>query len=142
MPPSPSPSPAPTCVNDADCDDGAFCNGSETCAAGVCEPGDPPCDPETETCDEDSGSCDLIVPECLSRSDCAPLEECVDDRCVPISEAVCGEGAGNCYIANFTAGCEMVSCCDIVCQFEPFCCFQAWDENCAEMALSFCPLEP
>ncbi|MFQ5411287.1 MAG: hypothetical protein ACE5EC_03290, partial [Phycisphaerae bacterium] len=31
----------PICLNDADCDDGVFCNGIETCVNGVCQPGTP-----------------------------------------------------------------------------------------------------
>jgi len=50
-----------TCTVDADCDDGVFCNGEETCdltdpAAGVCAPGTDPCLPD-ETCDEDANMC-------------------------------------------------------------------------------------
>ncbi|MFC1510585.1 S8 family serine peptidase [Candidatus Omnitrophota bacterium] len=46
----------PECRDDADCDDGLFCNGVETCANGFCRSGENPC-PANETCDEDSQQC-------------------------------------------------------------------------------------
>ena len=43
--------------NDGLCDDGAYCNGVETCDAELgCQAGDDPCDPG-EWCDEDSDAC-------------------------------------------------------------------------------------
>jgi hypothetical protein len=36
-----NPSLARACTSDADCNDGNVCNGSEVCAAGVCQPGTP-----------------------------------------------------------------------------------------------------
>lgn len=40
-----------TCVADLDCDDGLFCNGAETCDAGLCRAGLPACETGTD-CDE------------------------------------------------------------------------------------------
>lgn len=48
--------PAAACVTDAECDDGDACTGTETCDAGVCQPGTPLPD-----LDED-GDCDLTDP--------------------------------------------------------------------------------
>ncbi len=45
-----------TCVIDADCTDGLFCNGAEVCNAGSCDPGTAPCS-AGETCDEDGDLC-------------------------------------------------------------------------------------
>jgi len=42
------------CAESAECDDGLFCNGSESCGAGVCVAGTAPC---TSGCDEDADSC-------------------------------------------------------------------------------------
>jgi hypothetical protein len=33
------------CLVDADCDNGQFCDGAETCSAGICLAGTPPADP-------------------------------------------------------------------------------------------------
>jgi hypothetical protein len=53
------------CVNDVDdanCDDGAWCNGAETCdATNDCEAGTDQCDPLTETCDEANDVCDPLA---------------------------------------------------------------------------------
>ncbi len=42
--------------NNLACDDGLFCNGSETCGAAGCFPGTSPCQPG-ETCDEPTDTC-------------------------------------------------------------------------------------
>ena len=46
------------CGVDADCDDGAFCNGAEVCNAGTCEPGTPPGADDGVACTDDS--CDEV----------------------------------------------------------------------------------
>lgn len=43
------------CVNDAQCDDGVFCNGEETCSGNVCVPGPAPC--PADVCNEAASSC-------------------------------------------------------------------------------------
>jgi len=55
------------CLNDADCDDGQFCNGVETCDTGngVCIPGtEPDCD-DNDLCTTDS--CDQELDECVNE---------------------------------------------------------------------------
>lgn len=44
------------CGTDADCDDGVFCNGTETCDDATCVTGVDPC-AASETCDEDNAGC-------------------------------------------------------------------------------------
>ncbi|MBO6937746.1 MAG: hypothetical protein JJ863_22445 [Deltaproteobacteria bacterium] len=46
----------PECEVDADCDDGAFCNGAEACSEGLCVDGTEPC-LAGMTCDEDMDAC-------------------------------------------------------------------------------------
>ena len=48
---------APECTIDADCNDGLFCNGTETCNAGSCQAGTPPCS-GGETCNETTDTCE------------------------------------------------------------------------------------
>ncbi len=53
----------PQCTVDADCDDGLFCNGAETCNAGSCQAGTAPdCDDgvacTVDSCNEGTDSCD------------------------------------------------------------------------------------
>src|SRR5688500_4678097 len=54
--------PAVACTVDGECDDGVYCNGTETCAAGACAMGAPPdCADEMEctvdACDESMRTC-------------------------------------------------------------------------------------
>jgi hypothetical protein len=50
-----------TCSSPAQCDDGVFCNGSESCESSICTPGGSPCvdgNPcTTDSCNEAGGSC-------------------------------------------------------------------------------------
>ncbi len=50
------------CSVDADCDDGLFCNGAETCdtGSGACQAGTPPCS-GGETCVESSDTCSVCL---------------------------------------------------------------------------------
>ncbi len=61
--------PVEECSSNADCDDGLFCNGSETCdrVSGLCFAGDIPCG--NEPCDEARGRCgtDEHEAECTSE---------------------------------------------------------------------------
>ena len=51
------PVPPPECTTDAECDDGNFCNGTESCVEGVCQSGQKPCDPEQQQCSESLNTC-------------------------------------------------------------------------------------
>ncbi|MDM8005821.1 MAG: thrombospondin type 3 repeat-containing protein [Phycisphaerae bacterium] len=52
------------CGSDAECDDGLYCNGTETCnpISGFCQVGTPPC-PDGRTCDEQTRTCENELPE-------------------------------------------------------------------------------
>jgi hypothetical protein len=72
------------CFEDADCDDGVFCNGAETCdpQAG-CRPGSAPCTDDGEFCNGEE-SCDEAADQCVSSGDpCAEDENCIEatDTC-------------------------------------------------------------
>jgi hypothetical protein len=47
---------APQCTTNAQCDDGLFCNGAETCSGGSCQAGTNPCT-VGQTCNETTNSC-------------------------------------------------------------------------------------
>lgn len=78
------------CSVDADCDDGLYCNGTETCSSGVCQAGADPCgggacDDSTDTCTSicGDGTCDTGE-DCNSCSaDCPSYE---------LPTASCGNG--------------------------------------------------
>ncbi len=44
------------------CNDGLFCDGTDTCSDGRCEHGGDPCDPASEVCDEISDRCQALTP--------------------------------------------------------------------------------
>jgi subtilisin family serine protease len=74
------------CATDADCDDGLFCNGVETCSAGDCLSGQEPC--PGETCDENANACLPLV--CDEDGICEQGEDC--NNC-PI-DCISGGGQG------------------------------------------------
>ncbi|UCC30045.1 MAG: hypothetical protein JSU86_17830 [Phycisphaerales bacterium] len=69
-----------TCGEDADCDDGLFCNGPERCPDDECTcfVGTSPCFGATPYCDEDNDVCAA----CLTDDHCPVGENCVDYSCV------------------------------------------------------------
>lgn len=78
------------CTVDADCDDGLWCNGAETCSAGACQAGSDPCG---------GGACDEAQQICTSicgDGTCDPGEDCngcaLDCPSFPLPTAVCGNG--------------------------------------------------
>ncbi len=62
------------CTADADCDDGVFCNGPETCDGHFCRAGAPPCVAPfacvSSTCLEAARQCDIRV----DHGKCAPID--------------------------------------------------------------------
>jgi hypothetical protein len=84
------------CDLDSDCDDGAFCNGAETCVSGSCVAGGDPC--PGMGCDELLDEC--IVNNCNSDGVCDALETCDNcaSDCVLGGAASCGNGI--CETAN------------------------------------------
>lgn len=110
------------CVDDADCDDGLFCNGAEFCEDSECVDGMAPCDPVTEVCDEDTGTCvvidlcDGVV--CDNGDFCDGEETCDPDTglCVdgtdPCEGAVdCDEDTDECIWCTVAADCDDADLC-------------------------------
>ena len=99
------------------------------------------CATDPEACCFGDGTCeDLLPAECLGAGGTpqGPGTLCKGVNCI----AICGEGAGDCFIDNGTPGCEDVDCCQAVCAIDPFCCDVAWDGICAEQALVTCATDP
>jgi len=67
QPPQPLPQ-GTLCECDAQCNDGLYCNGQETCVAGVCQGGARPC-PADVNCDEANDACGLLVQDVHSVAD-------------------------------------------------------------------------
>ncbi len=59
--------PGPECTVDADCDDGIYCNGVETCVSGSCQTGTPiECSHISDQCND--GICDETSDSCIAQS--------------------------------------------------------------------------
>lgn len=102
---------APPCADDADCDDGLFCNGLELCSGGFCQPGTPvncgdgvAC--TVDACDEGSNSCTHVpstaacddglfcngAEACHATLGCRPgVDPCAGDTCNESTDT-CGAG--------------------------------------------------
>jgi len=101
----------PECAVDADCDDGAYCNGEERCLEGMCQPAEHgvDCD-DGVACTVDS--CDEGTDSCVASAD--------DSRCTAEAGGTCDDSLGcqypTCTAATCTAGpCQTASCEGDVC---------------------------
>jgi hypothetical protein len=119
------------CTIDADCDDGLFCNGAETCVAGTCQAGTPPgCDDSVgctdDSCNEASDSCDNVANDancddgvfCDGAETCDAVNDCQEgtpptcDDGVGCTDDSCNAGTDSCdNIAN-DANCDDGVFCD------------------------------
>ncbi len=95
------------CVDGGDCDDGAFCNGVETCVNNQCQSGVNPC--PGQFCDEDADAC----VDCITNGDCDDglfcngSESCNDGECSSSGDPCAGLG-----LACDEAGDACVGCVD------------------------------
>jgi hypothetical protein len=127
--------PAPPCSSDAECDDGVFCNGQETCTSGACLPGVAPCDDGID-CTLDS--CSEATADCQNSADdglCNDFNACSTDVCLPDfgcdfspnanacddgNACTAGDACGNLMCqpgADVTACIDADGCCPAGCDF-------------------------
>ncbi len=128
-------SPPPDCVRPSDCDDGVFCNGTETCVAGrctpamdvICDDGDPCtidfCEELARTCvyeiDPVDGDGDGFLNATCGGDDCDDTRRDIN----PGARELCDDGVDNdCNSA--------VDCADGACTFAPFCMCVPEPERC------------
>ncbi|MBL9149998.1 MAG: hypothetical protein JNM94_15015 [Phycisphaerae bacterium] len=83
---------------------------------------------------DNAACCEAICAEdpvcCSQRWDSACVGA-AEDRCIRL----CGVfGSGGCFTAKTTPACDIRSCCDAVCNVDPFCCESTWDGDCATLA--------
>jgi hypothetical protein len=97
-----------SCTSDADCDDGLFCNGAETCAAGACVAGTPvECDDgvdcTVDACSEATRACQQTPDDALCDNGlfCDGAETC---------SAVLGCQAGTPINCSDGVGCTVDAC--------------------------------
>ena len=52
---------------------------------------------------------------------------------------LCGDPeAGDCCVATGKPGCTDDTCCNLVCDLDPFCCLAGWDSMCVNLASDLC----
>jgi lysyl endopeptidase len=67
------------CTSDAECDDGLFCNGAETCVNGTCQSGSDPCGVGM-ICDEAAKTCSTL--SCgINKASCSVNADCCSNNC-------------------------------------------------------------
>ncbi|MBL9150247.1 MAG: hypothetical protein JNM94_16280 [Phycisphaerae bacterium] len=82
--------------------------------------------------------CDTVC-----QSDAFCCEQMWDDVCVDEAFQLCvyvcgGPLAGDCLNAHADPFCWEESCCNVVCDADPYCCNTEWDQTCADEAFDFC----
>ncbi|MGD2110824.1 MAG: hypothetical protein PVI86_15710 [Phycisphaerae bacterium] len=105
-------------------------------------------------CRPGTGNCFVAngTPGCASISACEAVcaldlfccDTAWDEVCAELADGLvngfdeCHATAGSCFSANGTPGCDDVSCCQAVCESDPFCCLNAWDALCASAVGPVC----
>ncbi len=108
------------CTTDADCDDGAFCTGQETCEAGSCVAGTAPdCGMLSDDCN--LGICDEQADQCVAEPTnegggcddglwCTKVDECAGGQCIGTGETClgqyCDEDTDTCVDCMTDADCD------------------------------------
>jgi hypothetical protein len=98
----------PECEINADCDDGVFCNGVETCNAGTCGAVSA-CPPFTDGCVVRNADCDEENDTCI---DVANDDDCIDDSLC--TEDICNAETGQCENPPVDCG-DGIDCTDDLC---------------------------
>ena len=81
------------CTVDADCDNGNFCDGEETCVSGACVDGTAPC-AAGEVCDEGIDTC-VTAPACTVDADCTDNLFCTGIETCSSETGACVAGPGD-----------------------------------------------
>jgi hypothetical protein len=103
------------CLSDADCDDGVFCNGAETCAGTLaCLPGSDPC--PGALCNESSDMCT----QCLADGDCDDGLFCNGAERCDVGLGACAPGSDPCPIPGLEECDEATDLC-VECRLDPDC---------------------
>ncbi|MCG3137652.1 MAG: hypothetical protein HJJLKODD_01501 [Phycisphaerae bacterium] len=95
----------PECTTNAQCDDSQFCNGVETCAAGVCQVATAACT-EDEICDEAANRC----LQCQSSADCDDGAFCNGVETCNTQTGECLAGSAPCQTACLEASDTCAPC--------------------------------
>ena len=133
-----------TCAADASCCDRVWDDLCATKADGIAN-GFDVCGPGNGSCNEDEGT-----PGCDDADCCQSVCEADPFCCLTNWDDVCGDAVpgtcgvlqacvgarGTCDAEHDSPACNIESCCVFVCEADPLCCTDRWDEICVESAES------
>jgi hypothetical protein len=95
---------------------------------------------------DDGECCDLVCsldPYCCNIEWDQICAQFAMKMCEVDPEPACLEPSDHsCYAVDPVAGCENQTCCETVCQIDPFCCDFEWDELCVARAVQVCISPP
>ncbi|UCE60275.1 MAG: hypothetical protein JSU63_00710 [Phycisphaerales bacterium] len=135
------------------CPEGRWLEGA-SCPAGHGDPddpwlqmGEPPCG--TQACCTPEDVClDIPRDECMGMTDeygnpgrWFKGDFCDDER-FECPWFACFDAQEPCDFPHAGVGCRYESCCDHVCDFDPWCCTVEWDQNCVRWAGGNCATRP
>ena len=84
---------------------------------------------------------DCCIAVCTLDPFCCDVQwdsSCIADAFKLCSIAECLTSTGDCFNAEGVPGCDMLTCCQIVCSQDAFCCDVQWDSSCASQATDLC----
>ncbi len=125
------------CVSEAQSDPNCGCVGCGDSTNNCCT-----ASPDASPSCSDETCCESV---CLGDSFCCETEW--DGLCAEAAEfdpncncgfSDCGDSTNDCCSVNGTPSCSDESCCECVCNIDPFCCETAWDEFCVPIAACNC----
>lgn len=134
------------CALDAFCCTDAW---DQTCVEVAIDgcPLDCSCEAEGDCCTAHGGiGCDVLAcQDCVCAQDPVCCDEW-DAQCATVAALVCGAACPacvptDCCEAREEPGCNQDVCEACVCNVDPFCCDELWDEGCLAIATGDCPAE-
>ena len=134
-----------TCIDGVN--EGEPCTRQADCPEGTCPgPFDHPCG--LSACCKPDDTCEnLAENECFAIEPVDAFREYQrgqfcgenDQRC-PFN--ACFSREGDCMLSRPDAGCMYPFCCANVCDLDPWCCYEEWDDLCVRWAQELCALPP
>jgi hypothetical protein len=103
------------------------------------------CGEGTGVCWEPHAGPGCVLVECC-ESVCGFAPHCCetnwDQSCADLAIDICDwvtcGTPGSCTSVHEPFGCEDITCCQLLCPFDSYCCFTRWDEFCVEQAERLC----
>ncbi|MEM9453983.1 MAG: hypothetical protein AAGF11_07375 [Myxococcota bacterium] len=82
---------------------------------------------------------DLGKADCVTQGFDYGTLSCLAD-CSDYDTSNCGNYSSGCCAPNGTPGCDDSACTNAVCAADPSCCGATWNQDCADLAFSECPI--